>query len=403
MSRTMAFPAPGRSRPDRTWLSDDLLTRCAARAPGYDHEHRFFTEDLVELRDAGYLGIAVPKELGGPGLSLAQVVREQRRLAYHAAPTALAVNMHLYWTGIAADLWHSGDTSLEWLLEEAGRGAIFAAGHAESGNDIPVLLSTTKAERVAGGYRFTGRKSFGSLAPVWTYLGIHGMDTSDPAAPKIVHAFMPRSSDGYRIEETWDVLGMRATRSEDTILDGVFVPDRYVARIVPAGAAGLDRFVLAIFAWALLGFGNIYCGLARRALDLTLEAAKSRRSIALSRSMAYHPEVQHCVAEMGLAFEPIEPHLDSIAADWSNGVDHGAHWPAKILAAKYHAVESSWRIVDLALEVSGGFGIFRRSGLERIFRDARLGRFHPANSMLTHELVAKTLLGISPDEMPRWG
>jgi alkylation response protein AidB-like acyl-CoA dehydrogenase len=403
MSTTTLSLASQRSRPDTPPLSDELLARCAARAPDYDHEHRFFTEDFVELCDAGYLRIAVPKELGGQGLSLAQTVHEQRRLGYHAAPTALAINMHLYWTGIAADLLRSGDTSLEWLLDEAARGAVFAAGHGESGNDIPVLLSTTKAERVAGGYRFTGRKSFGSLAPVWTYLGIHGMDTSDANAPKIVHAFMPRNSQGYRIEETWDVLGMRATRSEDTILDGVFVPDRYVSRVVPAGAAGVDQFVLAIFAWALLGFGNIYCGLARRALDLTLEAAKSRRSMALSRPMAYHPEVQHCVAEMGLALEAIEPHLDRIAADWSEGVDHGALWPAKIMAAKYHAVESSWRIVDLALEVSGGFGIFRRSGLERIFRDARLGRFHPANSMLTHELVAKTLLGISPDEMPRWG
>ena len=55
---------------------------------------------------------------------------------------------------------------------------------------------------------------------------------------------MPRDTEGYRIEETWDVLGMRATRSDDTILDGVFVPDRYVARVVPAGAAGIDAFVL---------------------------------------------------------------------------------------------------------------------------------------------------------------
>ena len=196
--------------------------------------------------------------------------------------------MHLYWTGVAADLWRAGDTSLTWLLKEAARGQVFAAGHAESGNDIPVLLSTTKAERVDGGYRFTGRKSFGSLSPVWTYLGIHGMDTSDPAQPKIVHAFMPRETKGYRIEETWDVLGMRATRSDDTILEGAVVPDRYVARVVPAGAAGIDPFVLGLFAWALLGFGNIYYALARRALDLTVESVKSKRSIGLSRSMAYH-------------------------------------------------------------------------------------------------------------------
>jgi alkylation response protein AidB-like acyl-CoA dehydrogenase len=384
-------------------LTDEMLTRFARRTPHYDRENMFFVEDFEELRAAGYLNVAVPTALGGRGLSLADVVREQRRLGYHAPATALAINMHLYWTGVAADLLRTGDPSLQWILEETSRGAVFAAGHAESGNDIPVLLSTTKAERVEGGYRFTGRKAFGSLTPVWTFLGIHGMDTADPSRPKVVHAFMPRDTEGYRIEETWDVLGMRATRSDDTILDGAFVPDRYIGRIVPAGAAGIDRFVLALFAWALLGFGNIYYGLARRAYEMTLESVKSRRSLALSRSMAYHAEVQHTVAEMTLALDTIEPHLERVAADWSSGVDHGAAWPKEIFSAKYHAVESSWKVVDLALEAAGGFGIFRRSGLEQIFRDARLGRIHPANSMLTHEIVAKTALGISPDETPRWG
>jgi alkylation response protein AidB-like acyl-CoA dehydrogenase len=384
-------------------LTDEMLARFAGRAPLYDQEHRFAAEDFQELREAGYLLLNVPTELGGYGRSLAEVAREQRRLAYHAAPTALAVNMHLYWTGVAADLWRTGDRTLQWLLEEAARGEVFAAGHAESGNDIPVLLSTTRADRVEGGYRFTGRKSFGSLTPVWTYMGIHGIDASNPSAPMIVHGFMPRNTEGYRVEPTWDVMGMRATQSDDTVLDGTFVPDRYISRLVPAGAAGIDHFVLGVFAWALIGFGNIYYGIARRALDVTIENMKKKRSIAVSRTMAYHAEVQHRVAEMGLLMDPIEPHLERIAADWSTGVNHGAAWPAKIFSVKYHAVESSYRVVDLALELSGGFGIFRHSGIERLFRDARLGRIHPASSMLTHEIVGKTLLGISPDETPRWG
>src|SRR5439155_16959239 len=132
---------------------------------------------------------------------------------------ALAVNMHLYWTGVAADLWRRGDASLEWMLREAAAGEIFAAGHAESGNDVPVLLSTTKAERVEGGYRFTGRKQFGSLTPVWTRFGLHGMDSSDPKQPKIVHAFMWRDDAGYMIKGTWEVLGVRSNRSDDGVLD----------------------------------------------------------------------------------------------------------------------------------------------------------------------------------------
>jgi alkylation response protein AidB-like acyl-CoA dehydrogenase len=390
-------------RSSESVLTEEMLVRFASRAASYDKENRFFDEDFEELRKAKYLLLPLPSEFGGAGMTLAEVCREQRLLAYHAPATALAVNMHLYWIGVAADLWRRGDVSLEWILREAAAGEIFAAGHAESGNDVPVLLSTTKAERADGGYRFTGTKHFGSLTPVWTRFGLHGMDASNPDQPKIVHAFMPRENPGYTIKKTWDVLGMRATCSDDTVLENAFIPDRHVARVVPAGAAGIDPFVLSVFAWALMGFGNIYYGLAKRALDQTIRSVKSKGSLALSRSMAYHPETQHAIAEMIIELESIGPHLETIAEDWSNGVDHGAQWPSKIFAAKYRAVEGSWRVVDLGLDVSGGQGIFRSAGYERLVRDARLGRIHPANSFLTHEVVAKTALEISLDEQPRWG
>lgn len=382
-------------------LSDDILKRCHERAPGYDRDNKFFTEDFNELKKAGYLLSTVPKELGGRGLKLDGVAREQRRLAYYAPATALAINMHFYWTGLAADLWRSGDKSVEWMLKEAAAGEVFAAGHAETGNDLPLMLSTTKAERMDGGYKFTGRKSFGSLTPVWTRFGLHGLDTSDPKAPKVIHGFLPRNAKGFSIKETWDTLGMRPTRSDDTILDGAFVPDKYIGRIVPAGTA--DAFVLGIFAWADIGFANVYYGLAQRARDLAVEGAKKRTSLALSRSMAYHPEVQHDAAEITLILEAIGPHLDRIAQDWADGIDHGMQWPSKIVAAKYHAVEGAGKVVDLALDMSGGFGMFKASELERLYRDVRCGRFHPANSALVHEIVGKTTLGIGLDEMPRWG
>lgn len=382
-------------------LSDDLLLRLSSRTGDYDRENRFFHEDFEDLRQAGYLTMPVPRELGGAGLTLAEVCREQRRLAYHAPATALGINMHIYWVGLVADLWRQGDRSIEWLLREAIEGEVFNAGHSERGNDLPVLLSTSKAERVDGGFRFTGHKMFGSLMPVWTRMGLHATWADAEGGPKIVHGFLPRSHDGYRIVETWDTMGMRATRSDDTLLEGAFVPDKYIARIVPAG--GADAFVLGIFAWALLGFANIYCGVAQRAIDLALPGIKKKTSLAVSRTMAYHPEVQHVVAEMMLAFDTIGPHIDRVAADWSEGVDHGAAWPAKIVSAKHHAVEACWQIVDKAMEVSGGAGMFRANELERLFRDARCGRFHPANTFLVHEIVAKTALGIDLGEQPRWG
>jgi alkylation response protein AidB-like acyl-CoA dehydrogenase len=382
-------------------LTDEMLLRFGQRAATYDRDNRFFQEDFDELRDAGYLKIQIPTDLGGLGLSLAQVADLQRRLAYRAPATALAINMHIYWTGVAADLRRFGDNSLEWLLREAAAGEVFAAGHGETGNDLPVLLSTSKAERVDGGYRFTGHKMFGSLTPVWTRLGVHGMDTSDPTAPKVVHGYMPRDTPGYRIAETWDTLGMRATRSDDTYLDNVFVPDRYIGRVVPAGA--LDPFIGAIFANALLNFGAIYYGIAERARDLAITSARKRTALAVSRSMAYHPEIQHLFSEMTLELEAMKPHIDQTCADWSNGVDHGAAWPMKIVATKYHCVEGAKRVVDLAMTASGGGGMFKSNELERLYRDVRAGGFHPANTMLTHEIVGKTTLGIGLDEQPRWG
>src|SRR5246500_3900645 len=357
------------SAPVNSVLRDELLARFASRAANYDRENRFFEEDFQELQAANYLLMPVPVKFGGAGMSLAEVLREQRRLAYYAPATALALNMHLYWVGVAADLWRRGDTSLEWILKDAAAGEVFAAGHAESGNDVPVLLSTAKAERVEGGYRFTGRKMFGSLTPVWTRFGLHGMDMSDPTQPKVVHAFLTRDASGYTIKQTWDVLGMRATRTDDTVIENAFGPDPYVARVVAPGGAGVDAFILSVFAWGLLGFANVYYGLARRALDHAITAAKSKGSMALTRSMAYHPEIQHTIADMVIELESIGPHLEPVAEDWSNGVDHGAQWPSKIFSAKYRAVEGAWRVVDLGLEVCGGAGSFRFGRYEKNPRD----------------------------------
>jgi alkylation response protein AidB-like acyl-CoA dehydrogenase len=385
----------------REVLTEEMLARFAERAPRYDAENRFFAEDFEELRNSGYLKMAVPEEFGGMGYSLADVCKQERRLAYYAPATALASNMHIYWTGLAADMRKMGDPSLEWILREAAAGEIFAAGHGESGNDLPLFLSTTKAERVDGGYKFTGHKIFGSLSPVWTRLGIHGMDTSDPNAPMIIHAFMPRDTAGYTVKETWDTLGMRATRSDDTILDGAVIPDRYIARKVPAG--GADLFVLGVFAWAEPTFASIYTGLAKRAIDLAVATANKRTSLGLSRSYAFHPEVQHQVAEMQFRFDAAEALVEKTADEWSRGVDHGMNWPAKLVSTKHVAVTAAQDIVDRAMAISGGSGMFKGQELERLYRDVRCGGFHPANTLFAPEVVGKTVLGVDLGAQPRWG
>jgi alkylation response protein AidB-like acyl-CoA dehydrogenase len=330
------------------------------------------------------------------------VTKLQSRLAYHSAPTAVAVNMHIYWTGVAADLARNGDDSCRWILEKAAAGEIFAAIHGEAGNDLPLLLSTATAERVEGGWRVNGHKIFGSLSPVWTYAGFHAMDTSDPAGPRIVHGFVPRDSPGLQIVDTWDTLGMRATQSHDTVLHDVFVPDELCPLVCPAGFAGKRPFQASVFAWALLGFAAVYHGAARRAFDLTVARMPQRSSVALTRSMAYHPEVQHNVAEMRVALDAADALLERTTTDWARGVAH-PDWPVRLIGTRYFVINKAFEIVDRAMDLSGGAAAFRRNRLEQIYRDVRMGRFHPGNTLLAHELIGKLCLGVNPDDPQRWG
>jgi alkylation response protein AidB-like acyl-CoA dehydrogenase len=228
------------------------------------------------------------------------------------------------------------------------------------------------------------------------------MDLEDPTGPKVVHAFLTRDTPGYRIMETWDTLGMRATRSDDTILEGAFVPDRYIARVVAPGGAGIDGFVGGLFVWVEPTFANIYIGIAERARDLAIAGVKKRTSIGLGgRSMAYHPMIQHSVAEMVIEIEAMRAYVDRVSEEWDAGVDHGLEWSSKLVGVKYRCVEGAKRVVDLAMDVSGGAGMFKRNELERLYRDVRAGGFHPANSALVHEIVGKTALGVMGEE-PRW-
>lgn len=379
----------------KTLLTDELLGAFGERAASYDRENRFFYEDLEDLKRLGYLVLAVPRELGGKGFILPEVVSEQARLAYRAPSTALAINMHLYWTGVAGYLWRKGDSSLEWILKEALAGKIFAAGHGEPGNDLGLAYSTVTAEPLGdGSYRFTGRKVFTSLAPVWDWLGIHALDTSDRAAPKIVHAFIRRQDPGHRTVETWDALGVRATGSDDTILEGVVVRTPYVARILPVGPP-VDPFVDGIFSSAIPPIAAVYYGIARRAFDLAVANVKSRTSTVLEgKTYAHHGYIQNLVSQAAIELDSIWALLDRIATEWADGVDHGAQWPAKLLAAKQHAVDGARRVVDLATHIAGASSLYRKNELERLYRDVRSGPFHPPNTDATHDLIGKTYLGL---------
>ena len=166
-------------------LNDEMLARFASRAATYDRENRFFTEDFEELRAVEILLLSLPVEFGGQGRVLAEVCRELRRLAYHAPATALAVNMHLYWIGVAADLWR-GRRYFIGVDTPGGRSRWKSSPPDTQKAAMTCQFSFQRQKRSAlkADTDITGTKQFGSLTPVWTRFGIHANGHQQPCRTK---------------------------------------------------------------------------------------------------------------------------------------------------------------------------------------------------------------------------
>jgi alkylation response protein AidB-like acyl-CoA dehydrogenase len=378
------------------FLSDELLERIRSRAAGYDRDNTFPQEDLDELRAAGYLAILVPAELGGAGLGLAEASVLQQRLAGAAPATALSINMHLVWTGVAKVLADRGIDSLRFVQEGAAAGELFAFGISEAGNDLVLFGSDTDAApRPDGGYAFTGTKIFTSLAPAWTQLGLHGLDTTSDDGPKMVYAFVSRSEEAEgRVvtRDDWDTLGMRATQSRTTELHGAIAPaDRVVRRLDPG--PNPDPIVFGIFSVFELLLASVYTGIARRALDLAVDTAGKRRSKKTGLAYSQDPDIRWRVADMALAYDALPPQLWSLSRDVDERVDHGARWFSLLSGIKHRAVTMAKRVVDDAVLVAGGSSYFSSNELGRLYRDVLAGLFHPSDPESAHSTVATAWLG----------
>ncbi len=373
-------------------LPDDLLERIRSRAAAVDRDNVFPDEDLADLRDAGYLALLVPAALGGAGLGLAETSLLQQRLATASPATALAVNMHLVWTGVAKVLADRGIDALRFVQAGAAAGEVFAFGISEAGNDLVLFGSDTQAvPQPDGSYAFTGTKIFTSLAPAWTQLGLHGLDTTSPDGPKLVYAFVPRTG-AVVTRDDWDTVGMRGTQSRTTELHGAIAPaDRVVRRVDPG--PNPDPIVFGIFSVFELLLASVYTGIARRALDLAVDTARQRTSKKTGRAYSQDPDIRRRVAEMALAYDALPPQLAALCHDVDTQVDHGGLWFARLSGMKHRAVVAAKQVVDEAMLVAGGSSYFTRSELSRLYRDVLAGLFHPSDPESAHSTVATAWLG----------
>ncbi|MFN8634535.1 MAG: acyl-CoA dehydrogenase family protein [Chloroflexota bacterium] len=388
-SPTGQRPKPLRPDDDRfVSLAAELGARCAEHAASHDRDNTFVAESFALLKEAGYTALAIPEELGGLGASLRQVCYAQAELARYCAATALAVNMHIYLTLTNVYRFKHGASEVAGLLRRVADEKLILMTSGGSDGIHPSAVAT----RVEGGFRVNGRKAFCSQAPIAQVLSTFAQ-YDDPTEGRVVLAMgIPSSSPGFQVVETWDTLGMRGTASHDVQLDDVFVGDGQIVARQPWGAVGPVLRNALIHAGATMS--AVYYGIAAGARDEAVRTV-TRRQTGGGTSRAEDPSVIHLMGtieyKLRTAWWSLLGSLAELGDDYDYPPDEANTGAA--LLAKRCVVMQAQEVVDLAMEAVGGSAFYKRSPLERAYRDVRGGPFHPLSPEKTLQYAGLQTLG----------
>jgi alkylation response protein AidB-like acyl-CoA dehydrogenase len=369
-------------------LADDFKERAAE----HDVESSFPFENYDRMREAGYLGLSVPKELGGMGATLMEMCLAQERLAAGCAATALAVTMHISPIGQLSTLWQAGvRPELEDLLRRAATGeVVYASMSADPGYSL-LDDSSTKMTRVDGGYLVNGSKVFGTGSSVCTHFSTLARYDDPDAGPTLMFFILPRDVEGMEVElGSWNTMGMRGTQSNSFTLTDVFVPEDAVFNTLPVDHYDAS-LIKTVWGWSMPVFGSVYLGIAAGAME------EARAAVA-KRGGEGRADFQRTFAEMEILLETGRSVIRAHALDYDSGrlyMDLPVQKAiARAVLPKYVATNYAVRIVDLALAVTGGSGFYKKSPIERAYRDVRAGPLHPYNNFDALNLIGKTSLDI---------
>jgi alkylation response protein AidB-like acyl-CoA dehydrogenase len=383
-------------------LAGELADDFAQRAAEHDQNNTFPFENVARLKETGYTALVLPEEYGGLGADLVDFCLCQERLAQGCGATALAINMHLFGLGSMVERGDLVRPQSQQFARAVGRDRRIIGGgitEPETGGNWGMFVS--RAVKDGDSYVLNGRKVFTSLAPVIDLFMVM-VTVQDPDAGLQGGTFLvPRGTPGLEIVENWNAMGMRATASHDLVITDCRVPLDHAVRLRPIGEILPED--VSLFAWFSLSVAAIYTGIAIAALNFAKEFANRHQPLPLPRPIKYLPGVQFAVAEAETLLAATRAYTFETAKAWVNREDFsGEDGLRRVCMPKYFATNNAIRIVDLAMEVVGAVGIFKKHPLERYYRDVRAGTNHPFSNARVRELIGKTVLGIQLLEMPRW-
>ena len=370
------------------------------RARETDRSARFPFASFRVLREVGWLAAPIPRAYGGGEADLADLVGAQIALAKADMPLAFACGMHLMSVG-------SERSSLSWpepIRERIFRSVVTDGALVNQVATEPELGSPQGGGRPMtqltpdgpGRWRINGRKSFTTLAPGLTWFNTYCAleDGSGLLARVAVH----RDSPGLRIEETWDVVGLRSTGSHDVWYENVPVTDDdFLVRQDPARAGQRH----GDFAWFALLVSAASLGVAEAARDYTVEFCRNRRPGGAPAPIASIPTVRSAVGEIDLRLIASRALLLETAMAWDClDAETRPSLGPRVAAAKLHACDTAVDVVDRCMRLVGGISLHRSEPLERYYRDVRGPLHNPPITPRGLEVIAAAALDYPPLDDP---
>lgn len=352
----------------------DLAREFATRAAAHDRDASEPTGNYDRLRAEGYLELTLPKERGGAGHGFLAHTVAYEALGTGCPSTALSFNMH---ASVVMPLIESPevDEAAKRHVAElvCGRRLLIAGNYSEATSTalIGERWLDTVARRDDNGWRISGRKMFASMIEAADHCLIMARpaEAGSPSAGMLI--LIPRRAEGRSIVKSWDVLGMRATRSDSLVLDDCRVPDRAVV----LDSDDIRRFRRGSFAWGWGSYTAVYLGVAWAAYDELRRVLSARRAPGYSQPLSHHPDARRHVAELSVDLEAAR--LVTYKSAWAydrDGVTPGTL--AALYRAKYAVGEAVSKITRVALSLGGAHAVFKGSRLEQLFRDGALGAIH---------------------------
>jgi alkylation response protein AidB-like acyl-CoA dehydrogenase len=374
----------------------DLAADFATRSAEHDRDASHPIENYQRLRDEGFLALSVAPEWGGAGASFLDHTIAYEALGQGCPSTALAFNMH---ASVVMPLLQSPEVPGE--IKQRIAKMVVEDRKLIAGNfSEPITTSLigarplkTRARRIDGGYEVSGRKMFASMLEAADYVLVMAYpdEATTPFAGIIL--MLPRVIEGRNVEADWDVLGMRATRSDSLILDGCQLPDSAIV----FRSDDTRSFRHAYLNWFWGSYTAVYLGVAAAAYDELRQVVRARQPEGYTQPLAYHPDLRRHVAEMSVDLEAAR--LITYRSAWLSDTEGPtAETTAALYRAKYMVGEAVQRITRAALTLGGAHGIFKGSRLEQLFRDGALAPLHPPPADYCLYNMGFFELGLDPDD-----